>query len=173
MDGKSRAWLPAGAWRRVAALFYDLLLVVALAFVATFAMLPLTRGEAILSSTQGALAHAYHAVLFFLAFGYFGWCWTHGGQTLGMKAWRIELRTEAGGRIGWPAAAGRFLLGTGMAILAGLGTWYLRRPTNLLAAAGAAALVAPLALNFGWIPFDAARRSLQDLAGSVRVLRLP
>ena len=173
MDRKSDAGAPAGLWRRLAALLYDLLLVVALAFIATFAMLPLAGGEAILASTQGAMGHAYHAVLLLIAFGYFGWCWTHGGQTLGMKAWRIELQTAAGGRLNWPGAAGRFLLGTGMAFLAVLGAWYLRRPASLLAAAGAVALVAPLALNFGWIPFNAARQSLQDLAGSARVVRVP
>ena len=60
-----------------------------------------------------------------------------------------------------------------MAILAVLGAWYLRRPANLLAGAGAAALVAPFALNFLWIPFNAARQSLQDVAGSARVVRVP
>ena len=172
MDGKSEPGRPAGFWRRSAALFYDLLLVIALAAVATFAMLPLTDGEAILDSTQGAIGHAYHAVLLLLAFGYFGRSWTGSGQTLGMRAWRIELQTAAGGRLGWPGAAGRFLLGTGIALLAVLGAWYLRRPASALAAAGAAALVAPLALNYGWIPLDAAKRTLQDLAGGTRVVRV-
>jgi uncharacterized RDD family membrane protein YckC len=173
MDGKSVVGRPAGLWRRLAALFYDLLLVIALAFAATFALLPLTHGEAILASTQGALGLLYRALLLLVAFGYFGGSWTRSGQTLGMKAWRIELRTAAGDRLLWPAAVARFLVGTGMARLAVVGAWYLRRPANALAAAGAAALVAPLALNFGCIPFNGARQSLQDLAGSVRVLRVP
>ena len=173
MDGNSVAGRPAGLSRRLAALCYDLLLVIALAFAATFALLPLTRGEAILASTPGGLGLLYRALLLLLAFGYFGGSWTHSGQTLGMKAWRIELVTAAGDRLRWPAAMTRFLLGTGMALLAVLGAWYLRRPANALAAAGAAALVAPLALNFGCIPFNGARQSLQDLAGSVRVLRVP
>jgi uncharacterized RDD family membrane protein YckC len=162
---------PAGLARRLAALFYDVLLVAALAFVATFAMLPLTRGEAILASTQGLVAHAYHAVLVLVVFGYFGWCWTRSGQTLGMKSWRIELRSSAGGRLGWPGAIGRFLLGAGMAFLALAGTWSLRSPKGLLSAAGAAALIAPLLLNFAWIPFERSGRSLLDLAGGTRVVR--
>ena len=173
MDGKSVAGRPAGLWRRLAALLYDLLLVIALAFAATFAFLPFTRGEAILASTQGALGYAYRALLLLLAFGYFGGSWTRSGQTLGMKAWRIELVTAAGDRLRWPGALARFLLGTGMSILAVIGAWYLRRPPSALAAAGAAALLAPLALNFGWIPFNAARQSVQDLASSARVQRLP
>jgi uncharacterized RDD family membrane protein YckC len=162
---------PAGLARRLAALVYDALLAIALAFVATFAMLPLTRGEAILASTQGLVAHAYHAVLLLVVFGYFGWCWTRSGQTLGMKAWRIELRSTAGGRLGWPGAIGRFLLGAGIASLALAGAWYLRKPAGLLPAAGAIALIAPLLVNFAWIPYEGAGRSLLDLAGGTRVVR--
>ena len=58
MDHESTTGAPAGLFRRLAALLYDLLLVVALAFVATFAMLPLTQGEAILTATQGLVGHA-------------------------------------------------------------------------------------------------------------------
>lgn len=166
------AGAPAGLLRRLAALFYDLLLAIALAFVATFAMLPLSRGEAILSSTQGFLGHAYHALLALLAFAYFGWSWTRSGQTLGMRAWRIRLEPAAGGRLTWTESLIRFLLGTGLAWLAAIGAWYLSRPGFPLGAAGAAALVAPLVLNYAWIPFDAERRSLQDLAGRARVRRV-
>src|SRR5688500_14044283 len=107
MDDKSRAGQPAGLLRRLAALVYDSLLVVALAFVATFAMLPLAHGEAILVSTQGGLAHAYHAVLLLVVFAYFGWCWTRSGQTLGMRAWRIALRDTGERLLGWPGARAR------------------------------------------------------------------
>jgi len=171
MDAKSRAGQPAGLLRRLAALFYDSLLVIALAFVATFAMLPIAHGEAILVSTQGALPHAYHAVLLVIVFGYFGWCWTRSGQTLGMRAWRLELQDAGGRRLGWPAAMVRFLLGIAIALLAALGAWYLRRLDNGTQSAGAAALLAPLVLNFAWIPFDGGGRSLQDLACRARVLR--
>ena len=71
MDGESTTGAPAGLLRRLAALFYDALLVIALAFAATFAMLPFTRGEAILSATQGLLAHAYHALLAILVIALF------------------------------------------------------------------------------------------------------
>ena len=171
MDHKSRAGGPAGLLRRLAALFYDLLLGVALAFVATFAMLPLTHGEAILPSTHGVLAHAYHGAWLLAVFAYFGWCWTRSGQTLGMRAWRIALQDSGERRLGWPAAIARFLLGTGIAFLAVLGTWYLCHPDGWLRSAGAAALLMPLVLNFAWVPFDGAGRSLLDLAGGARVVR--
>ena len=173
MDEKSAARPPAGLTRRLAALFYDSLLALAIAFVATFAMLPLTGGEAILASTQGALGNAHRAVVMLVLFAYFGGSWTRSGQTLGMKAWRIQLVDSAGGKLGWTGALGRFLLGTGMTILAVFGAWQLRRPAGALAAAGAAALLLPLVVNFAWIPFDGAGRSLQDVATGARVRRLP
>jgi len=53
---------------------------------------------------------------------YFGWSWTHGGQTLGMRAWRLVLAGEAGpGAIGWRQAGLRFA-GAALSLLpAGLG----------------------------------------------------
>jgi uncharacterized RDD family membrane protein YckC len=171
MDGNSTAGRPAGLLRRLAALLYDLLLVAALAMAATFAMLPLAGGEAILDSTQGLLARVYHAVLLLLVFGYFGASWTRSGQTLGMKAWRIELLSEGGARLAWPGAAVRFVLGACMTVLAGLGAFHLVRPASPLAAAGAAALLAPLVLNFAWTLIDPGKRSVQDLAGGARILR--
>jgi uncharacterized RDD family membrane protein YckC len=171
MDQKSRTGQRAGLLRRLAALFYDLLLVIALALVATFAMLPLTHGEAILASTQGALAHAYHAVWLLAVFAYFGWCWTRSGQTLGMRAWRIALRDTGERRLGWPGAIVRFLLGAGISFLAVLGTWYLWLSEGWLQSAGAAALLMPLVLNFAWIPFDSFGRTLQDLVSGARVVK--
>ena len=172
MGRESTSGAPAGLLRRLAALFYDLLLALALAFVATFAMLPLTRGEAILASTPGLVGHAYHALIAFVAFAYFGWSWTRGGQTLGMRAWRIRLESADGRPLRWPAALARFVLGAATAWLAALGAWYLRNPGNALEAGGAAALVAPLVANFAWAAFDAAGRTLIDRAVGSRVSML-
>lgn len=173
MHGNSTAGQPAGLLRRLAALFYDLLLVAALAMAATFAMLPFSEGEAILDSTQGALAHVYRAVLLLLVFGYFGASWTRSGQTLGMRAWHIELRSETGGSLRWPGAAVRFVLGACMSLLAMLGVFHLVRPASPLAAVGAAALLAPLVLNFAWTFVDPGKRSVQDIACGARFLRRP
>ncbi len=171
MDDESTTGTKAGLPRRLAALFYDLLLVIALAFVATFAMLPLTGGEAISTSTQGVVGHLYHAVLVLAVFAYFGWCWTRGGQTLGMKAWRIRLEPADGRRLNWSDALVRFVLGAATAWMAMLGVRYLLEPGGPLRTAGAVAMLAPLVANFAWIPFDSAGRSLMDLAVRSCVVR--
>jgi uncharacterized RDD family membrane protein YckC len=172
MGGASNASAPAGLLRRLAALTYDLLLVIALGFIVTFAMLPLTGGEAILTETQRYLGHAYHALLAIVVFAYFGLSWTRSGQTLGMRAWRIRLESRDGTPVNWLDALVRCLLGAGLAWLASAGAWQLARPGTALGTLGAAALVAPLALNYLWVFVDAEGRSLQDLAGAVRVLRV-
>jgi len=172
MGESSAPGAPAGLFRRLSALFYDLLLVIALGFVATFAMLPLTHGEAILSSTQGLVGHAYHALLALLVFAYFGWSWTRSGQTLGMRAWHIRLESSGGKRLNWAKSLVRFLLGAGIAWLAALGVWYFARSGFPSGVVGAAALLAPLFGNYAWIRFDAEGRSLQDLVGRTRMRRI-
>jgi uncharacterized RDD family membrane protein YckC len=65
---------------------YDGLLLVAVLFAATAVLLPFTGGEAIRAG-QGW----YTAYLVVVSFVYFGWFWTHGGQTLGMRTWNLRL----------------------------------------------------------------------------------
>jgi len=172
MDEESLTGAPAGLLRRLAAMFYDALLVIALAFVATFALLPLTDGEAILTSTQGLAGNLYQALLVALAFAYFGLCWTRGGQTLGMKAWRIRLETADGRRLNWVDVLVRFTSGAAFTWMAVLGLWYLAQPGWSPGDVGAGLMLVPALDNLSWIAVDGARRSLQDLAGRMRVTRL-
>jgi uncharacterized RDD family membrane protein YckC len=171
MDGQSTTGAAAGLFRRLGAMFYDLLLVVALWLVATFAMLPLTGGEAILTSRQGLLGHFYHALLLLLPAAYFGLCWTRGGQTLGMKAWRIRLEKMDGRFAGWGDALLRFTTGAASVLLAVFGLWRLRTPGWSWSDLAGVLLLLPLAANLSWIALGGARRSLQDLAGGLRVVR--
>jgi uncharacterized RDD family membrane protein YckC len=47
----------------------------------------------------------------FLVLGiYFVWFWTHGGQTLAMKTWRIRLVTRDGGAVSQARALARYVL---------------------------------------------------------------
>lgn len=74
-------------------------------FVATAAILPLNHGEAFVGSEQ----LFYPAYLLLISMLFFVWFWTHGGQTLGMRAWKIELVTTTGGTVDWRCASMRFL----------------------------------------------------------------
>ncbi len=123
---------PVGLPRRLAAAAYDTLPLFALLFVATALLLPFTGGEAV---APGNPVHLLYLLV--VAYLYFGWFWTHGGQTLGMRAWHIRVRAISGGAVTWKGAALRFL--------AALLSW---------AACGAGFLRAA---------FDAERRTWHDL----------
>lgn len=93
-----------GFLRHLAVLFYDGLLLVGVLFFATAILLPVNGGEAF--SRQQIYFPLY---LFFVSFGFYGWFWTHGGQTLGLKAWKIKLLTNNLQSISWKQAFIRFL----------------------------------------------------------------
>jgi len=161
----------AGIFRRLAALLYDALVIVAILFVATLPWLVLTGGEAITPQASGFSGYLYRAWLAVVAFAYFGLSWTRGGQTLGMRAWRIRLERAAGGAPGWLDAVVRFTLGATLALLAGFGLWFLRAPGWSLTDAGAILLLSPPLANLLWVLHDRDGRSLQDLASETRVVR--
>jgi uncharacterized RDD family membrane protein YckC len=98
------ATLPCGLIRRLAAIFYDSLLLGALWMGATFPLLILTHGEAV---PAGDPAYTFYLLL--IGWVFFGWFWTRGGQTLGMRAWRIQVQTLDGLPIGWRTATFRYL----------------------------------------------------------------
>ena len=93
----------AGFLRRVAAISYDSLLLFSVLFFATLVLLPFTGGQAIRPREP-----FYTSYLVAVSFLYFGWFWTHGGQTLGMRAWRLRLEHDTVGSVTWKLALLRF-----------------------------------------------------------------
>ena len=94
-----------GFLRRLAAQIYDLFLLVALLFLATALLLPFTAGTAV-SGQQVIIYRIYLAVV---SFFFYGWFWTHGGQTLGLRAWKIKVLTLDKKPISWNQALLRFV----------------------------------------------------------------
>jgi uncharacterized RDD family membrane protein YckC len=112
---------PAGLFRRLGALVYDALLLCGIGFAATLAVLPFQGGEAF--RPHDPLFSIY---LIFVGFLFFGWFWTHGGQTLGMRAWKIRIRTLDDTPLPWPRALIRYLVALLSLALFGLGfLWVL------------------------------------------------
>ena len=126
-----------GLLRRLAALVYDALALFSLLFAATVPVLLVTGGHAIRPNHP-----VFTAYLLAVSYVWFGWCWTRSGQTLGMRAWKMRVRTREGGRLGWWRSLGRFA-----AAMVSIG-------------AGGAGLL--------WVAFDRDRMSLHDrLSGTV------
>ncbi|MCH9699185.1 MAG: RDD family protein [Gammaproteobacteria bacterium] len=90
----------------MAAIVYDGLLLLAALFGATAIALPLNDGEAFNSHQYG-----FSVYLLLVCFSFFGWFWTHGGQTPGMKAWQLKLVavSSPNAAITWTQAVKRFL----------------------------------------------------------------
>lgn len=106
-------------WRRLAALFYDALLVLALLYGATIVAIWFNDGAV------PAETFWFQAWLFAVAWFYFAFSWTRGGQTLGMRAWRCRLVVAgSGGHIGWGRALARFPLAVLSLAAFGLGFWW-------------------------------------------------
>lgn len=106
-------------WRRLAALGYDLLLLLAIAFCFTWLVLTARLGTPVPPGTwwfESSLVAI--AMLFFCGF------WVRGGQTLGMRAWRIRVVRDDGGALSWRQSVARFAAGVVAAAPAGLGLWW-------------------------------------------------
>lgn len=94
---------PAPLLRRLLALIYDALLLIAVWFLAMAVLLILSGGRITAASPWSSL------YLLGVAVAFFGGFWTHGGQTLGMRAWRLKLVQADGRPITWPQAGLRVL----------------------------------------------------------------
>lgn len=119
-------------WRRLLAIVYDSFLVIAVVMLSSVWM-PL-----IPEPWQGITAVRIIKLVYILAvvYAFFGWFWTHGGQTLGMRAWKMRLYTDRRGKPTWRHALTRYL-----------GAW--------LSALS-------FGLGFLWVLFDRDRKSWHD-----------
>jgi len=117
---------------------YDAVLLLAVLFFATAITLPFNSG-------QSFSADQYFFRLYLLAvcFIFYGWFWTHGGQTLGLRAWKIKVCQLDGSAITWRMAGLRF------------------------AAAGLSWLC--FGLGFFWCLFDKNRLCWHDYLSNTRV----
>ncbi len=123
----------AGLLRRLAAMFYDFMLALALVMVVTWiyqqVVLRSIHGAENLKqlSEQGLLDHdPVHASLLLLAlFAFFAKFWTHNGQTLGMQAWGIRIQNADGSAISLAQALIRFVVAIGSLLAGGLGYWWV------------------------------------------------
>ncbi|TRW91323.1 RDD family protein [Candidatus Methylobacter oryzae] len=92
-----------GFLRRLAATLYDILLLIGLLFVATALLLPFNGGQAFT-----AQQFFFPLYLLLVSFFFYAWFWTHGGQTLGLRAWKIKVLTLDMRPISWEQALFRF-----------------------------------------------------------------
>ena len=97
----------AGLFRRLFAIFYDCFLLIAILFIISAIALALNHGEAIESSNT--FHSLYFIVILSICYLYFAWFWTHGGQSLGIKTWHLQLQSIDNRAISWKMATIRFI----------------------------------------------------------------
>ncbi len=94
---------PATLFKRLLSIVYDLILLIAIGFsvsivFSTITTFLLNNGNAITAE------HPYYwlnqiiilSVIFISGFLFYVWFWSHGGQTLGMKTWMLQLVSDDG-----------------------------------------------------------------------------
>ena len=119
---------------------YDTVLLVGVFFLATLGWIFLQRGQAVSPNTL-----AFDGYLFAVSYLFFGWFWTHGGQTLGMRAWKIRLSGQNFRTVSWRAATIRYFAAT-LSVLA-MGTGFL------------------------WALLDREKRTFHDLLSKTQITR--
>jgi len=124
-------------WRRIGAMIYDGMLVLALWLATLFPMVAL--------SNQAVYGAVVQTLLFLELYAFFVFFWLYRGQTLGMLAWKLAVRSDDGGPLTLRQATLRFF--GGMLSLACAGLGYL------------------------WILVDRENRSWSDLLSGSRIVR--
>lgn len=132
--------LPAPLWQRLLVAVYDLFPVLAILFITAAICMGITGGSLDYHA-------AWYRLTLLVAVGfYYVVSWTRGGQTIGMRAWRLRVADQAGGALPLPRALLRYAV-----------AWI-----SLLAAG----------LGFLWAAFDARGRTWHDLAAGSVVVKL-
>ncbi len=132
-------------WRRLAAALYDAIMLFCIIFIA-WQPVPLLPDATWPEWLSRGVRLAYLVLLIYL---FFGWFWTHGGQTIGMRSWKFRLvdaspAESAGATVTWRQAAIR--------LVAAALSW------------------AAFGIGFLWALWDPERRAWHDIASRSRLV---
>lgn len=133
----------APLWRRLAAILYDSLLLLALWFAAALPYALLLHG----APASNLMRWLFRFYLLAVSLAFFGGFWVRGGQTLGMRAWRLRVVRQDGAPIRWRQAGQRWAYA--------LISWLV------------------LGLGFAWAAFDRERLTWHDRWSHTRLVVAP
>ena len=154
--------------RRTAALLYEALLLVAMAIIAGFVLLPLVS-PGVASAHRLIVPPLFARVMTFCVVAggaavYYAWCWSDGRRTLPQKTWRLRLVDHAGGPVLWRQALLRYVAGwIGPALT-------LTGYAALHAGGHARNALAFLLVNYCWALVDRDGQFLHDRIAGTRVV---
>lgn len=116
----------AGLFRRLAAILYDSLLIIAMWLITTLLLVAFINDGAAL---QGPL---FQFGLYFEACLFYSYFWRLRGQTLGMQVWKIKLISPSLQTLSWQECFARLFFALVSVSMLGLGfIWMLFDPDRL------------------------------------------
>jgi uncharacterized RDD family membrane protein YckC len=139
-----RSGVPANLGLRVIAALYDLLPVLGLWFIATVLALGVTGGA--LDVRLPVHRILVQMLLLMATAAYFVASWLRGGQTIGMKPWRLRVVRADGSALDVKRALVRFAV--------------------------AVVSLAPAGLGFWWALIDARKRTWHDIAAGTLMVQM-
>tara|TARA_R110000824_G_scaffold7892_6_gene35899 strand:- start:10027 stop:10536 length:510 start_codon:yes stop_codon:yes gene_type:complete len=122
---------PATLWRRLAAILYDSIIIIAIWIVVGFVVLSafgIDQAQ-VVQNERVQMDPLYRLTLFcsmiLSAYLFFAWFWTHSGQTLGMQAWKLRVQNADASAISYKQSLIRFVLAPCSFLLLGAGYFYV------------------------------------------------
>jgi uncharacterized RDD family membrane protein YckC len=152
-------------WRRLIALVYDLVAVLAIVMVVGLLCQLATHGQLITTTGQVHIAWWYRPLQALVVAAYFVVSWLRGGQTLGMRPWRIRVTASSGVQLSPRQAVVRMIVAALPLLL------LLLAPTFGLRVA-LWAVVTGCAVWFAAAVFNPRRRTVHDLAAGTEIRRI-
>ena len=137
---------PASLWLRIAAALYDVFPLLALWMATAGLALLVVHGNVDLAHPDLAWRIGLRLALLAVTAAYFVISWMRGGQTIGMRAWRLRIVGADGGALPWPRCLLRFVV--------------------------ACASLGVLALGFVWCLVDRRKRAWHDIIANSALVRL-
>jgi len=139
-DSKQNNKLHVLLMRRFGAMLYDFFLLLTALFIASFIIVIPTGIK-----PEDPYFFLFQAYIFLIAYLFFAWFWTRGGQTLGMRTWKMKVVNEDGTKISYRIALIRFI--------AAMISWL------------------PLGLGYLWSLWDKQHRTWHDIASKTKLVR--
>lgn len=131
----------AGLGRRLLSMLYEFLILIAVLFIASFVFHLVFRDTSSLLFRPGLQLY-----LLVIAGTYFTWFWTHGGQTLPMQTWKLQIIGAGGDQVYLKQALARYLFAV-------IGIFFFGG-------------------GIAWALFDRDRQFLHDRLAGTRIVRL-
>jgi uncharacterized RDD family membrane protein YckC len=154
--------MPCPLWRRLLALVYDALIVVAIVMVVGLLCQLATGGRLIGTGAAPSIPGWYQVLQGLVVATYFISAWRRGGQTVGMRPWRMRLTTTSGTALSLRQSVIRLLVAAAPLLLLPLEpSLGLRGTLHALMIAWAAWFAVAL--------FNPRRRALHDLAAGTEI----